>query len=167
MRWLLAVLSLFLLGFCGTGCTVRQAQRNTQTALDAAMDGVVAADASVDEGLPGAIERAGDQAIANGCNDLRACMDAAEDILHPWTAAVTGMRHALDTLYLLQDGLNLWIATGGLPDWEPVCAEVEETFGSLLALLAAVGLQPPERLSSVVPHVDTACRLVVSFVDGE
>jgi hypothetical protein len=167
MRWLATVLSIFFLGFCGAGCTVRRAQVATQTALTAAAEGVDATDAVVDEALPGAIERAGDQAIAAGCADLRACMDAAGDILQPWTATVTGLRHARDTLQLLQDGLSLWIDTGALPDWEPICDDTEEVFGSLLGLLTTIGLEPPAVLSTIQPHVSTACELVVGFVQRQ
>jgi hypothetical protein len=133
MRWLATILSLLFLGFCSTSCTVRQAQTNAQTALTAAAEGVDAADAVVDEALPGAIEQAGDQAIAAGCADLRACMDAAEDILEPWTNAVSA----------------------------------EDVFTSLLGLLTTVGLEPPALLSTVAPHVSTACGLVVGFVRSQ
>jgi hypothetical protein len=167
MRWLATILSLLFLGFCSTSCTVRQAQTNAQTALTAAAEGVDAADAVVDEALPGAIEQAGDQAIANGCADLRACMDAAEDILEPWTNAVTGLRHARDTLQLLQDSLSLWINTGALPDWGPTCESAEDVFTSLLGLLTTVGLEPPAALSTVAPHVSTACGLVVGLVRSQ
>lgn len=167
MRWLATVLSLLFLSFCGTGCTVRRAQVGVQTALTAAAEGVDAADRIVDEALPAAFEHAGDQAQAECAGSCPDPMAIAERILRPWTSAVTGLRHAVDTLHVLQDGLDLWIATGSLPDWGPVCAEAEATFGSLLALLAATGLQPPALLSTVAPHIDTACTLVVSFAQSQ
>jgi len=167
MRWFATILSLFFLSFCGTGCTAKRVQVGARTALTAAAEGVDAADRVVAEALPAAVERAGDQALAAGCNSPQACMDAAQDSLRPWTNAVTGLRHATDTLHVLDDGLSLWIATGALPDWGPVCDEAEAVFGSLLALLATVGLQPPALLSTVAPHVDTACELVVSFARSQ
>lgn len=167
MRWLVTVLALTLLGFCSGGCTEHRAQFATQTALTAAAEGVDAADRVVAEALPAAVESAGDQAsqeCAGSCPDP---MAIAVRILRPWTAAVTGLRHATDTLHVLQDGLDLWIATGSLPDWGPICEEAEQTFGSLLALLAAAGLQPPALLSTVQPHISTACELVVGFVQSQ
>jgi len=167
MRRLLAVLSLILLGFCSSGCTERRAQVAVQTALTAAAEGVDAADRVVDEGLPAAFERAGDQALAECAGSCPDPMAIARRILRPWTAAVTGLRHATDTLHVLQDGLDLWIATGQLPDWGLVCEEAEQTFGSLLSLFASAGLQPPALLSTVQPHVSTACELVVSFARSQ
>jgi hypothetical protein len=158
---------LVLLSLALSGCTVHRAQVAVQVALTAAAEGVDAADVVVDEALPAAFEQAGDDAItecAGACVDP---MAIALRNLRPWTAAMTGVRHAVDTLTLLESGLHVWIATGALPDWSGVCAESEEVFGSLLALLQSAGLQPPELLSTVAPHIDTACTLVVGLVQAQ
>ena len=163
MRYLLTVLSLILLGFCSSACTTRKAQVAVQTALNIAGEGVESANVVITGALPAAAEDAAEEAsqeCAHTCPDESALV---LQHMQPWIAAVTGVRHATDTLHLLQAGLTLWIDTGVLPDLGPVCADTEEVFGSLLTLLAAVGVTPPALLTQVVPHVDTACTLVVSF----
>lgn len=161
---IITVIALTGLAFCSTGCTEKRAQVAVQTALTAAAEGVDATDQVVDEALPAAVERAGNQAseeCAGSCPDP---MAIAVRLLEPWTNAVTGLRHAVNTLQALQSGLNLWIATGQLPDWGPLCTEAEATYGSLLALIAATGLQPPALLSTVAPHIDTVCTTMAAFI---
>jgi hypothetical protein len=166
MRWLATILSLLFLGFCSTSCTERRAQVAVQTALDTAMGSVVAGDEVLAEALPGAGAAArarAEERCQTTCPDLAALV---LEEMQPWVRAVTGFSHARATLYVAQDGLDLWIDVGTLPDYAPLCGEIEETFGSLVGLLETVGVDVPSAIDQVAPHISTVCELVAGFVRG-
>lgn len=164
MRWIMtAIIALALLT---TGCTTRQAQSAMRTSFDVAMEGVVAGDQALADALPGAGQRARNRAeerCAGSCPDLAALV---LEELHPWEAAYTALGHARETLYLADDSLELWIDTGVLPDFGPICADVEAVFGDLVSLLETVGVDVPGAVAQVAPHVSTACEVVARYIEG-
>jgi hypothetical protein len=164
MRWFLMI--IVALALFTTGCTTRQAQVGTRTAFTAAMEGVVAGDEALATALPGAGARARERAeerCQTTCPDLSALVI---EEMRPWTQALTGLQHARSVLYLADDSVELWIDTGTLPDFAPICDDIESVFGDLVELLEAVGVNVPTVLDRVAPHVSTACEVVATYVSG-
>jgi hypothetical protein len=166
VRWLLTL--IVALALFTTGCTTRQAQTAMRTSFDAAMEGVVAGDqalADAAQGNAGSRARARAEERCGGtCTNLT---DLVLEELRPWEQALTGLQHARATLYLADDLLELWIDTGTLPDFVPVCGDVEDAFVDLVALLTAVGVDVPAAVGEVGPHVSTACEILARYVSRE
>lgn len=164
MKWLLS--GVIVLALVAVGCSERQAQSAMRTSFDAAMEGVVAGDEAYAKALPGAGARARARAedrCQTTCPDLAALV---LEEMHPWEAAYTGLEHAREVLYLADDAVELWIDTGVLPDFGPICGDVEAVFGDLASLLEAVGVEVPSQVDQVAPHVSTACNVIATFVEG-
>lgn len=159
-----ALLVLAVLWLCG--CTTREAQVATQTALDELAVGVkVAGEALADE-TPRLSKLAAAEVWRQcpaPCATFEADYNAAFSKV---TAAIKGMKIARDSLHVAQGAQDVWVATGELPDTGPLCDGIGEAVGPLPTLLTDAGVENiPEQVSKLAgPLATVACDVVSDWV---
>lgn len=148
-----------------SGCSTHRAQIAVQTSLTGLAEGVVAADrvvaAGAEEAADGAIERARDR-CAGSCSDPLALY---REEMAPWYLAVQGLDAAAVSLRLLQDGIDIWVDSGTLPDGiGAVCLDAGEAVEDLLELLEVAGVDVPSALDGAPGVTSAMCALIAERV---
>lgn len=156
------VMALLLCAGMMTACTQHRAQVAVQSSLTGIAEGVAAGDrivaVGIEEATDGAIEAARDR--AESCEDCDP-LEIYREEMAPWYAAARGLELAAASLRALQDALDIWVATGELPDGiGGLCLEVGEQVGSLVDLVDEAGVDVPEALDSAPGATAALCAFI-------
>jgi hypothetical protein len=160
------LVALTLLG----GCTVREAQINTQLALTSTAEGLDLADQIVEDAGQQPVEAAVASVIAScqaeSCTGDEAVVRLRLE-LAGWYAAVSGLEVGRASLEALQVALDTWAATGDLPgDWGLLCAALGRDLSASISLLRATGVDVPGALDAAEPAVSGVCSMVEEVCRG-
>jgi hypothetical protein len=167
----LPIITLALVVLVSSGCAAREAQRATQSALNAVAGADNVAYQVALEALPEAAERARRQARAQHpeCGVDGDCPQAMEmylELMEPWEDLADGLQILTEALGLAQGIQDAWVATGALPDdWTPLCRGISESVRSVISLLEVCGVDVPDGLSAAPEMVASACVLVEALVE--
>lgn len=151
------------------GCAERQAKRMAQTTITSlahtlnATDGIVDplfASAAVDARERVVREREWDRSIT-----LEQGMDRYRELMESWYLLMESLVLSRRLLLIGQDALNIWYSTGELPNkWNQFCDGIGGAFVNMMGLLNEVGVDTPEEIAPLIPHVDTMCNMATAFV---
>jgi len=151
-------------------CTIHKAQIATQTALTSVAEGVDAGDRLVARMIPGAA----DEAIATARVRMGNCIEGCDALayyheeMEPWRNAVDGFEIVVASLLVVQELVEVWIATGTLSESAgDFCEELGDTTGAAMDLLGVIGVDLPPLLEAVPRTVDILCNLIAVNIDPE
>jgi hypothetical protein len=148
------------------GCSTRNAQVATQTALNATAAGVVVARDALAEEVP----RLSKLAAAEVWRQCPApCPDfdvRYETTFEPVAKAIVGVKVAQDALDIAQGVQNTWVASGLLPDTDPLCKGLGDAVAPVPRLLKDAGVKgvPVEVEALAGPGTQIACDVVSGWV---
>ncbi|MFA4975037.1 MAG: hypothetical protein WC683_20730 [bacterium] len=148
------------------GCTTRQAQVATQTALNETSVGVETAHKALIEETPRLSKEAGAR-VWHACPAPCAAFDPRyEAEFEPVTKAFTGIKIARDSLHIAQGTQDIWVATGELPNTDPLCDGISKTVGPIPRLLTDAGVKniPSEVEAFAGPGSKIVCDIVSGWI---
>lgn len=163
----IAIFATICIGGIFGGCAERDAQIAVQTALTVSAEGVQTAADVMNEQGPDLVKRAqvaAEEACADPCS-TEAFTAELDSKLLPVTRAMTGLKVARDSLVVAQGGMNIWIATGELPDTDPLCKDLGDAVGPVPRLLTDAGVKniPAQVTALAGPTAQIACDMIARW----
>ncbi len=161
----------YMLGVASVcGCTTRQAQVATQTALTATAEGVSVAAEVLNEQTPELVKTAAAEAEV-ACPDpcsRETYTDYLDEKLLPLNRAVTGLKVARDACFVAQGTQDAWVASGELPDTAPLCKALGAAVSPVPQLLTDAGVKnvPAEVSALAGPATELVCGAVSRWMKG-
>jgi len=152
-----------------SACGVTQAQVAVQTSLTGLAEGVHAGDGALVAAMP----TIRDRAIAcarERCGGYATCADASvylADCFARADAAVDGLEVAAEGLRLAQVAQDAWVASGDLPDADPLCAALGDAVTPLVSLLDEAGVEVPRGIAGAGGVVEVICGVVARWATPE
>ncbi|MFA5153224.1 MAG: hypothetical protein WC554_11735 [Clostridia bacterium] len=156
------MMMLMLMGCAG--CGVTQAQVAVQTSLTGLAEGVHAADGALVAAMPRIQERA-IECARDRCG-YATCADATTYIgecLSRADAAVDGLEVAAEALRVAQVAQDAWVASGDLPDADPLCDALGDAVAPLVGLLDEAGVEVPPGIAGAGAVVEVICGVVARW----
>jgi hypothetical protein len=157
-------LGLFLVVTLG-GCGLQRAQVAVQSSLTGLAEGIDAADralvAEIPEQRDAAIAGARTRCAVTLCQDPLVYYDEA---MAPLDRAADGLEVAVEALHVAQAAQDAWVASGDLPDTDPLCEALSEGLGTVPDLLDEAGVDVPAGLSGLSGVLDMICGVVARWV---
>lgn len=149
------------------GCAERDAQIAVQTALTISAEGVATAGEVMNDEMPQLVKRASvaaEDACVDPCS-TEAFTTHLDEKLMPMVRALKGVKLAKASLLVAQGAQDVWVATGELPDTDPLCKAVAETVTPIPQLLSDAGVKNiPEQVSRLAgPATQIGCDMIARW----
>jgi hypothetical protein len=156
-------IALLLICTSVSACSTQQAQFATQTALNAVAESVTATDRVVAGLIPERAEqaRAETDRVLSRCDDN--CpnpMDIYDGEMRPLYNTIDAIEAVGAALILAQSGLDIWIATGEMPEsWDGLCEGIQDAVNALIEVLQMAGVDIPDLVTRGSGLIEGACIL--------
>jgi hypothetical protein len=157
------------LGLIGSGCAARDAQIAVQSSLTAMAEGVQSADAAA---APLAREAAQEliaelqPRVDSGEITREEALEAYDRGMQNWGRLVMSLEGAKIVLRLGQSAVDVWIATGNLPDsWGIFCDAIEHSITAVLEGLLLCEVDVPASVFVLSRYASEVCVMTQDFYD--
>lgn len=151
------------------GCAEKQAQRAVQVTMTGLAHALDATDAVVDPLFRNVATESRERVVQEREENRNITFDEGmhryRELMDGWYQLIEGLVIFKRTLLIGQSALDIWVTSGNLSDdWIGFCSSIGDATSSLVTLLGEVGVNIPESLSAILPHVGTMCNIAMTFV---